>query len=175
VVVGFAPIPLLLSKRIDALGDAITWSEPAMYDLQINKPADDKSTYTFFAFAENGVPRFYTLGVVADEAALQAKPDLYRHFLVGWRKGLDWMIKNQTAAIDGLIKHYPAINRVEALVNLAEIARISESSETKAHGLGWQDVAVWEKQEKFMLANGQISENVDVSKAVTNAYLPPAP
>ena len=39
VIVGFAPMPLLLSKRIDGLGDAITWSEPAMYNVQIGKPA----------------------------------------------------------------------------------------------------------------------------------------
>lgn len=67
VIVGFAPMPLLLSKRIDGLGDAITWSEPAMFDTQLGKPADDKSTYKYFAFYENGVPRYYTLGVVTDE------------------------------------------------------------------------------------------------------------
>ena len=38
-----------------------------MYDTQLGKPADDKSTYKYFAFYENGVPRYYTLGVVADE------------------------------------------------------------------------------------------------------------
>ena len=67
VIVGFAPMPLLLSKRIDGLGDAITWSEPAMYNVQVGKPAGDKSTYKYFAFYQNGVPRYYTLGVVATE------------------------------------------------------------------------------------------------------------
>jgi putative hydroxymethylpyrimidine transport system substrate-binding protein len=66
VIVGFAPMPLLLSKRIDGLGDAITWSDPAMYDTQLGKPADDKSTYKYFAFYENVVPRYYTLGVVTE-------------------------------------------------------------------------------------------------------------
>ncbi len=67
VVVGFTPMPLLLSKRIDGLGDAITWSEPAMFNVQIGKPAGDTSTYKYFAFYQNGVPRYYTLGVVASE------------------------------------------------------------------------------------------------------------
>jgi ABC-type nitrate/sulfonate/bicarbonate transport system substrate-binding protein len=172
VTVGFAPIPLLLSNRIDGLGDAITWSEPAMYNAQIKKAPGDKSTYKYFAFYENGVPRYYTLGVVADERNLAKDPELAKKFLRAWSKGQAWAIANQKAAVDGLRKHYPEINVEEALANLAEIARISQSDETKAHGLGWQDPAVWTKQEAFMREAGLIPAAVDISKAVTNAYLP---
>jgi ABC-type nitrate/sulfonate/bicarbonate transport system substrate-binding protein len=172
VTVGFTPMPLLLSKRIDGLGDAITWSEPAMYNSQIKKPANDKSTYKYFAFYENGVPRYYTLGVVVEEGALAKDPELARRFLAAWTKGLDWAIKNQKAAVDGLRKKYPEINESESLANLAEIARISQSPDTAKNGLGWQDPAVWAKQEEFMREQGLIPAKVDVSKAVTNAYLP---
>jgi putative hydroxymethylpyrimidine transport system substrate-binding protein len=172
VTVGFAPMPLLLSKRIDALGDAITWSEPAMYNSQIKKPAGDKSTYKYFAFYENGVPRYYTLGVVANEEAVAKNPDLYRRFLRAWTKGLDWAIKNQKAAVDGLRKHHPEINEQESLANLAEIARISQSPETQKHGLGWQDPAVWAAQEAFMREHKQIESKVDIGKAVRNDLLP---
>lgn len=173
VVVGFTPMPLLLSKRIDGLGDAITWSEPAMYDVQLGKPADDKSTYKYFAFYENGVPRYYTLGVVATEDTLTKNPELARRFLRAWTKGLDWAINNQKAAIEGLRTHNPEINEAEAVANLAEIARISQSPDTKAHGLGWQDPAVWAKQEEFMRDQGLISTKVDVHKAMTDSMLPP--
>lgn len=172
VVVGFAPMPLLLSKRIDGLGDAITWSEPAMYNVQIDKPADDASTYNYFAFYENGVPRYYTLGVVASEETLADDPELARKFLRAWTKGLDWAINNQAAAIDGLLGLHPEINRAESVANLAEIARISQSPETSEHGLGWQDASVWAAQEAFMREHGLIESEVDVSKAVTNDYQP---
>jgi len=172
VVVGFAPMPLLLSKRIDALGDAITWSEPAMYNVQINKPAEDSSTYKYFAFYENGVPRYYTLGVVASESTLKNNPELARRFLRAWTKGLDWAVNNQAAAIDGLLSLYPEINRAESVANLAEIARISQSPDTAAHGLGWQDVNLWSAQEAFMREHKLIETQVDVSKAVTNEYQP---
>jgi putative hydroxymethylpyrimidine transport system substrate-binding protein len=172
VTVGFAPMPLLLSKRIDALGDAITWSEPAMYNSQIKKPAGDKSTYKYFAFYENGVPRYYTLGVVANEEAVAKNPDLYRRFLRAWTKGLDWAIKNQKAAVDGLRKHHPEINEQESLANLAEIARIAQSPDTQKNGLGWQDSKVWAAQEEFMREHKQIEAKVDVSKAVRNDLLP---
>jgi ABC-type nitrate/sulfonate/bicarbonate transport system substrate-binding protein len=172
VIVGFAPMPLLLSKRIDGLGDAITWSEPAMYNVQIQKPADDKSTYKYFAFYQNGLPRYYTLGVVASEDTVNKNPELAKRFLRAWVKGLDWATTNQKAAVDGMRRHAPEINEKEATANFAEIARISQSPDTQAHGLGWQDPVVWAKQEEFMRAHNVISDRVDVSQAVTNKLLP---
>ena len=172
VTVGFAPMPLLLSHRIDGLGDAITWSEPAMYNVQIGKPADDKSTYTYFAFYQNGLPRYYTLGVVAAEDTVKNKPELAQRFLRAWVKGLDWAIHNQQAAIDGMRRHAPEINEKEAVANYAEIARISQSPDTEAHGLGWQDPAVWTKQEEFMHKHGLIAGKVDVAQAMTDNLLP---
>jgi len=173
VIVGFAPMPLLLSKRIDGLGDAITWSEPAMFNVQLDKPADDQSTYKYFAFYQNGLPRYYTLGVVASEDTVNKNPELARRFLRAWVKGLDWAINNQKAAIDNMRKRVPEVNEKEATANFAEIARISQSPDTQAHGLGWQDPAVWTKQEEFMRDHGVISSKVDVSQAMTNSLLPP--
>ena len=172
VIVGFTPMPLLLSKRIDGLGDAITWSEPAMYNIQLDKPPDDKSTYKYFAFYQNGLPRYYTLGVVASEDTVNKNPELARRFLRAWVKGLDWAINNQKAAIDGMRQHVPEINEKEAAANFAEIARISQSQETQAHGLGWQDPAVWAKQEEFMREHGVISAKVDIGQAMTDGLLP---
>jgi len=172
VTVGFTPMPLLLSKRIDGLGDAITWSEPAMYNVQVGKPADDASTYNYFAFYENGVPRYYTLGVVAAESTLENDPELARRFLRAWTKGLQWAIENQAEAIEGLRTHVPELNVDESAANLAEIANISQSPDTEANGLGWQDVNVWAAQEEFMREHGLIEQPVDVNEAVSNEYLP---
>jgi ABC-type nitrate/sulfonate/bicarbonate transport system substrate-binding protein len=172
VTVGFTPMPLLLSKRIDGLGDAITWSEPAMYNVQIKKSPDDKATYKYFAFYENGVPRYYTFGVVADERVLAKNPELARRYLRAWAKGQDWAIKNQKEAVEGMRKHVPELNAAEAAANLAEIARISQSPDTQAHGLGWQDMKVWAAQEQFMREQKLIPAKVDVAKAMTNRYLP---
>jgi putative hydroxymethylpyrimidine transport system substrate-binding protein len=173
VTVGFAPMPLLLSKRIDGLGDAITWSETAMYNTQLKKPPADKSTYKYFAFYENGVPRYYTFGVVAEEKTVSQDPDLARRYLRAWRRGQEWAHKNQKAAIDGLRKKHPEINAAESAANLAEIARIAESPETKANGHGWQDPAIWVAQERFMREQKLIESQVDTTKAMTNSLLPP--
>jgi ABC-type nitrate/sulfonate/bicarbonate transport system substrate-binding protein len=169
--VGFVPIPLLLSKRIDALGDAITWSEIAAFNVAINKDPTDSSTYEYYAFYENGVPRYYTFGIVTSESKLASDPDTVRKFLAAWQKGLDYMVKNQASAADGVLNKHPEINRPEAVANLAEISRITVSPETEAHGIGWQDAAVWEAQAKFMNEQGLIKP-ADISKSMTNDYLP---
>jgi putative hydroxymethylpyrimidine transport system substrate-binding protein len=172
VTVGFVPIPLMLSKRIDALGDAITWSEPAAYNVAIEKDPADASTYKYFAFYENGVPRYYTFGIVTSEDKLASDPDTVKKFLAAWQKGLDWMVKNQAAAAEGVLSRHPEINKPEAIANLTEISRIVVSPETEANGIGWQDPAVWEAQGKFMVEQGLINPP-DIGKAMTNDYLPP--
>ena len=110
--------------------------------------------------------------MVASEDTVNKNPELARRFLRAWVKGLDWAINNQKAAIDGMRQHVPEINEKEAAANFAEIARISQSPETQAHGLGWQDPAVWAKQEEFMRKHGVISANVDISQAMTDGLLP---
>jgi len=87
-------------------------------------------------------------------------------------KGLDWAVHNQKAAVDGMRQHAPEINEKEGVANFAEIARISQSPETEAHGLGWQDQAVWAKQEEFMREHNVIANKVDIGQAVTNKLLP---
>ena len=115
--------------------------------------------------------RTYT-HVVADEREIAKDPELARRYLRAWAKGQDWAIKNQKAAVEAMRKHAPELNATEATANLAELARISQSPDTQAHGLGWQDVKVWAAQEQFMREQNLIATQVDVSKAVTNEYLP---
>ena len=71
-----------------------------------------------------------------------------------------------------LVKRWPHIDKAVALGTWNTLASISVSAETRAHGLGWQSPDVWRKQAAFMLEKKLIPTAVDVSKAMTNAYLP---
>jgi NitT/TauT family transport system substrate-binding protein len=108
------------------------------------------------------------LGVVATEDTVKKNPELARRFLRAWTKGLDRAIHNQKVAIEGLRQHNPEINEAESVANLEEIVRISQRPDTETHGLGWQDMAVWEKQEEFMRDQGLTPAEVDVSAAMTD-------
>jgi len=172
VPMGFTLAPALLAGRIDAIGDAITWAEPITYNLKMGKDANDASTYSFLPFYKHGAPRYYTFGVIASESYLAANADVARRFMRGWAKGIEWTRKNQTEAVDMLIKRYSAVERGPALGVWKVLEDIVVSDETKAHGTGWQDPEVWRKQAKFMLEQKLIPAAVDVSKAMTNEYLP---
>lgn len=171
IVIGFGAIPALLEGRIDAEGDAITFSEPITYNLAKGKDPNDRSTHTYMAFYKYGVPRYYTFGVITSESFLAKNPDLVRRVLRGWRKGLEWSIANPEAAVDIFVKRYPNNERRRALGMWKAVTEIAVSDETRTRGLGWQDAKVWEKQAQFMFENRLIGEPVDVRKAFTNDFL----
>jgi len=172
VPMGFTLAPALLAGRIDAIGDAITWSEPITYNLAKGMNANDASTYTFLPFYRHGAPRYYTFGVIVSESYLAANADVVRRFMRGWADGLEWTLKNQAKAVDMLIKRYPAVTRDPAIGVWKVLENIVVSDETKAHGIGWQDPGVWRKQAEFMLEQKLIPTAVDVSRAMSNEYLP---
>ena len=105
---------------------------------------------------------------MATEDTVKKNPELARRFLRAWTKGLDRAIHNQKVAIEGLRQHNPEINEAEFVANLEEIVRISQRPDTETYGLGWQDMAVWEKQEEFMRDQGLTPAKVDVSAAMTD-------
>ena len=172
VVVGFGGLPILLGGRIDAMGDAITWSEPIGLNLAKGKDPNDPSTHTYMPFYKFGLPRYYTFGIVASESFLAGNADVVRRFLRAWKKGLEWSLSNPEAAVDYFVKRYPEMKRPQALGMWKEITTIAVGNDTKEHGLGWQDMDVWKKQAQFMLENKLIKAPVDVTKAMTNDYLP---
>lgn len=172
IVIGFGAIQALLEGRIDAEGDAITFSEPIAYNLAKGKDPNDRSTHTYMAFYKYGLPRYYTFGVVTSETFLAKNPDLVRRFLRGWKKGLEWSIANPEAATDIFVKRYPNVERRRGLGAWRAVTEIAVSDETRTHGLGWQDAKVWEKQAQFMFENRLITEPVDVRKAFFNDFLP---
>jgi len=171
IVVGFGGLPALLEGRTQAMGDAITFSEPIGLNLARGKDPNNHSTYSYMAFYKYGLPRYYTFGIITSENFLASSPKLVQQFLRGWEKGLEWSLKNPEEAVDMFLKRYPSVKRPQALGAWKAILEISTSDETKAHGLGWQDIKVWEKQAQFMLEHKLIKSPVDVSKAMTNEYL----
>lgn len=172
IVVGFGAMQALLEARIDAEGDAITFAEPIAFNLARGKDPNDRSTHTYMAFYKHGLPRYYTYGVITSESFLAKNGELVRRLLRGWKKGLEWSMENPEAAVDILLKRYPNLERRSALGAWKAVMEIAVSEETKAHGLGWQDVKVWETQAQFMFDNRLITEQVDARKAITNDYLP---
>jgi len=170
--IGFSLTPSLLAGKIDALGDAIQWADPITYNLAKGRDGNESGAYTFLPFYLHGVPRYYTFGIVTSENYLLQNADIAQRFMRGWAAGLQWSVDNPEKAVEFLLKHYPENDRRAALGMWRALSAVVSSEETKAHGLGWQSIDVWRTQEAFMRDKSLISTTVDVSRAMTNQYLP---
>ena len=170
VTAGFAGVPQLLAGRIDCY-EAISWYEPILYNQKLKKPLDDKSTYTEFQYAQNGVPRFYTFGLTTSDAYAKSHADVLKRFMKAWTEALNWSIANPEAANSALTDAYPSVDKPSSLAIWKASAQVTSSDDTKAHCPGWQSPGVWNAQEKFLLQNDLISKPVDVGSAMTNRFL----
>ena len=107
--------------------------------------------------------------LVVQEDGFEAKKDLYKRFLSAYRKGVQFMINNpdETAAITAkyaLDGKDPVM--VSASIKLRTIS--SQSSGTRAHGLGWIDTGPYEQAAGIYKRAGFISNDVDMKDYVTN-------
>ena len=171
VVAGFAGVPQLLAGKIDCY-EAISWYEPILYNLQLKKGPADRSTHTAILYYKNGIPRFYTFGITTSESFLTEHSDVVRRFMAAWAKATRWAIANPDTATAELVKSYPSLDPKSSLAIWKASATVATSPETKAHCLGWQSQKVFSRLENFLLENKLIEKPVDVSEAMTNAYLP---
>ena len=171
IVAGFAGVPQLLAGRIDCY-EAISWYEPILYNLQLKKAPDDRSTYTAILYYKHGIPRFYTFGLTTSESFLKKNPDVVRRFMTAWVKATQWSIAHPAQATAALVKAYPSLDTKSSLAIWKASAAVATSPETKAHCLGWQSPRVFSGLEKFLLKNKLIGKPVAVDTAMTNAYLP---
>jgi putative hydroxymethylpyrimidine transport system substrate-binding protein len=171
VVAGFAGVPQLLTGRIDCY-EAISWYEPILYNLQLKKAPNDRSTSTSILYYKNGIPRFYTFGLTTSDSFLQKHPDVVRKFMTAWVKGTQWSIAHPDAANAALVKAYPAVEKKSSLAIWKASAAVATSADTRAHCLGWQSGQVFSRLESFLRKNKLINKPVSVKSAMTNAYLP---
>ena len=171
VTAGFAGVPQLLTGRIDCY-EAVSWYEPILYNQKLKKPLGDKSTYSEILYYKNGIPRFYTFGLATSESFAQDHQDVVKRFMKAWSDALKWAKANPEAANAALVKQYPSVDKPSSLAIWKASAKVTTSSDTKAHCLGWQSPRVWTAQEKFLRKNKLLKKQVDIDEAMTNSYLP---
>ncbi|MFI5444447.1 ABC transporter substrate-binding protein [Polaromonas sp. UC242_47] len=111
---------------------------------------------------------------VVTEATYQAKKDVLKRFLAGYRDSMAWMIANPDEAAALAVKRAidgknPAINReVIQLRNLASV-----SATTQARGLGALDMAMFQKAADSYKQLGMIQRDIKASDVVMQDLLPP--
>jgi NitT/TauT family transport system substrate-binding protein len=113
-------------------------------------------------------------GIIASEATLRDKPELARSFARAFLKGLADTIADPEAAFATTLKFVPDAAKDETVKKTQHDVLVKVVNEYwKTSGkLGQSDPKLWEQTQSVLKEVGLLDKETDMSKAVTNAFLP---
>lgn len=109
-------------------------------------------------------------GVIASEKVIAEDPELVKAFVDAFVKGMQYTIENPDEVYDLSAKHIPNHADLDATVQKQVLATSAEM--WKADRLGYSDPQAWENMQGVLLEMGLLSEELDLSKAFTNEFVP---
>lgn len=109
-------------------------------------------------------------GILASEKVISENPDLVRRFVSAFLKGLADTIANPDEAFQLSESHIPNFAELDADVQKQVLETSIE--QWKAERLGYSDPQAWENMQTILLDMGLITEEMDLSKAFTNEFIP---
>ena len=115
------------------------------------------------------VPDWYTPVIITNEALIADDPELVTAFMEATSRGYRFAIENPSEAADLLLEAAPELD--------AELVRLSAAFLAgryvdDAEAWGQQDLEIWTRFEAFLREAGLTTEEIDVSEAFTNEFLP---
>jgi NitT/TauT family transport system substrate-binding protein len=109
-------------------------------------------------------------GILASEKVIAENPELVRAFVNAFLKGLADTIANPEQALELSKEHIPNFADLDADVQIQVLGTSIE--QWKAERLGYSDPQAWQNMQEVLLEAGLISEEMDLSKAFTNEFIP---
>lgn len=109
-------------------------------------------------------------GILASEKVIAQNPDLVRAFVGAFLKGLADTIANPDEAFKLSESYIPNFADLDANVQTQVLATSIE--QWKAERLGYSDPQAWENMQAVLLEAGLIDQELDLSKAFTNKFVP---
>lgn len=109
-------------------------------------------------------------GILASEKVIAENPELVRSFVGAFLKGLQYTIDHPDEAYALSETYIPNFVDLDETVQ-KEVLAVS-ISQWKADRLGYSDPQAWENMQNVLLDMGLIPEELDLSKAFTNEFIP---
>ena len=160
VDVGFNAFPALLSGKVD-----LAWIFLAWDGVQAQLKGVELNIVPLYGSC---VPDYYTPVLITGEATLKNKA-LVRSFLKATTRGYEYASAHPDEAAGILLKHSPESD--PELVKASQIW-LSPRYQDDAPRWGQQDPDVWADFAAWMFENGLLSDEIDVSNAFSNEFLP---
>jgi NitT/TauT family transport system substrate-binding protein len=163
--IGFTQVESVLNNKVDA---AVGYSVNEPLQLQA------QGKQIFEIDMKDVAPEVAGDGIIASEQTLRDKPELARGFARAFLKGLADTIADPEAAFTTTLKFVPDAAKDETVKKAQHDVLMKVVSDYwKTSGkLGESDPKLWDQSQAVLKETGLVDHDTDMSKAVTNAFLP---
>ena len=158
--IGFNQVELLATGELDVVV-GYTANEPIQLRAR-GIPVTEIRVADYVQLASNGI--------LANEKIISENPELVRAFVGAFLKGLADTIANPDEAFKLSETHIPNFGDLDAEVQTQVLATSIE--QWKAERLGYSDPQAWQNMQNILLEMGLITEELDLSQAFTNEFIP---
>jgi NitT/TauT family transport system substrate-binding protein len=121
-------------------------------------------------FSDLGLPA-YSTSLLVNEETLKQKPDMVRRFTRAFVKGWTYSKANPEEALALFLKANPQADPTYSKLKLPAVLSLTESEDTRKHGLGYSTRAGWEGMQKSLIDMALMDAPIDVTKVFTTEFL----
>lgn len=121
-------------------------------------------------FSDLGL-KVYSTSLITHEDMLKEKPDLVRRFTRAFVRGWTYSKANPEEALSVFLKANTNVDPLYSKLKLPAVLSLTESPDTKQHGVGYSTKAGWEAMQRALIDMKLMDAPIDVSKAFTNEFL----
>jgi putative hydroxymethylpyrimidine transport system substrate-binding protein len=152
--IGFNITPALLSGKVQAVIGAY-------WNYEINELALEGHPAGYFPLEKHGVPDFYELVVIANEAFLQKEPQTAKQFVMALQEGLAYVKQHPKEALAAYFAANPDVRKeLDTKAFHATLPVFAGSQE--------QSLAKWQRFAAYALKSGLIEKPVEASELFQN-------
>jgi NitT/TauT family transport system substrate-binding protein len=160
IPIGFVGMELLLAGQVDAQMGFIT-SDPPL----IKKEGFEAG---YILVKDYGV-HLYGLTIATSEQFLRENPTVVKGFVKASLRGLEYLLNNPENAIDIQRKYVSELDSTELGLERLELTfPLIQTSDTNAHGLGYQSLEKWNSSQEILYTQGAIDSKLSVETIFTN-------
>jgi NitT/TauT family transport system substrate-binding protein len=160
--IGYTQATALITHKVDAVMGYLN-NEPIQFQ---------KAGFAVRSFPASAAQPLISNGLAATESELQSNPAAVRAFIAATLKGVQYTLAHPQEAVKLSESFVPGLTdsttAATALQVLNATLPLMQPNTTK---LGYNDPQAWQSMATFLRQVGQLSSQVDVTKAYSNTYL----
>lgn len=154
-----------LSKRAQAITGFYN-------DSYLGLSATTEGNVNYFMYSDFGIDTMGD-GIAAHLDTIKSSPKVVQGFVRASLKAYEYALAHPEEAIASLMKRSPSLKPEVEMQKLKATARLLETADTKANGIGYSSKARWEAAQDLMKEFGGLTKTeADVSVFFTNEFLP---